>query len=310
MNGMDEKYKQDFLRAGALASEVRAFGKALIVKGASYNGVIGQIRQKIAELGARPAFPPQIALNDVAAHYLPLPGEDIVFSDQVVKLDVGICYNGAIGDCAVTIDLSGKYQALVDAAEAALLAAEKIIKVGISTCEIGRAIEQEINARGFAPVKNLSGHGLGYYRIHMPPSIPNYDDKSNAIIRPGMTFAIEPFATTGKGFIYDAGNPTIFSFLKTRPLSSPLAKKLLTKIKSFTGLPFALHDLLAPDINIAELQKAVAEMLTAKVIAGYAPLLEKTLGMVAQAENSVLVDKHGQVFITTRTPLHQQHMQT
>ena len=126
---MNSKYKQNFIQAGALAKEVRAFGKSLIQKGSSYQEVISKIMQKIGELGARPAFPPQIALNHVAAHFLPIPGEDVIFSDQIVKLDVGVCYNGAIGDCAVTVDLSGKYQALVDAAEAALLNAEKSLKM-------------------------------------------------------------------------------------------------------------------------------------------------------------------------------------
>ena len=165
-------YVRDFIRAGELAGEVRAFGKALIVKGASYNEVIKRICQKIAELGAKPAFPPQIALNDVAAHFLPQPDEDIIFKDEVIKLDVGLCYNGAIGDCATSIDLSGQHQPLIDAVEKALLAAESIVKVGLEIRRIGKAIEDTITSCGFKPVRNLSGHGLGPYKIHMPPIIP------------------------------------------------------------------------------------------------------------------------------------------
>lgn len=56
---MNEAYRQDFIRAGAVAKEVRAFGKSLVQKGASYNAIMAQINQKIKELGARPAFPPQ-----------------------------------------------------------------------------------------------------------------------------------------------------------------------------------------------------------------------------------------------------------
>lgn len=54
---MNDKYKHDFLKAGALAAQVRSYGKALIVKGAKYGDVIAKIRQKITDLGARPAFP-------------------------------------------------------------------------------------------------------------------------------------------------------------------------------------------------------------------------------------------------------------
>jgi len=297
---MKERYKQDFLRAGAIAKEVRAFGRGLIKPGASYNAVIAQIRQKIADLGALPAFPPQIALNDVAAHFLPQAGTDILFSDQVVKLDIGICFNGAIGDCAVSIDLSGKHQILVDAAEAALLNAEKIIKVGLPIREIGKTIASTIASFDLKPVKNLCGHGLGYYKIHTSPSIPNYDDRCTGVIRPGMTFAIEPFATDGKGLIYEAGEATIFSFLKKHGSLSKNAHVLMEKIETFKGLPFAQHDLIADGRSFVEVKLALAELTAREVIAGYPPLLEEGRGLVAQAENSILVDDDGKVFISTR----------
>ncbi len=298
---MNEQYKQDFLRAGGLAGEVRAYGKSLIQPGASYNEVIAKIRQKIQEVGGIPAFPPQIALNDVAAHFLPQPGEDITFTDQLIKLDLGVCYNGAIGDCAVTVDLSGKYQHLIDAAEKALLAAERTIKVGMPLCFIGKAIEDAIGSFGLKPVKNLAGHGLGYYKVHTPPTIPNYDDKnSTAVIQPGMTFAVEPFATNGNGLIYDAGNPTIFSQLNEASPRSAQARRLMAKIKTFRGMPFALHDLLDTGLSLDEVRAGVRELLTSAVIAGYAPLVEEAHGFVAQAENSVLVDQDGRVSITTR----------
>ena len=297
---MNKKYKQDFLHAGSLAKQVRHFGKSLITKGASYNEVIARINKKIDDLGARPAFPPQIALNDVAAHFLPQPDEDIIFSDQVVKLDVGICYNGAIGDCAVTIDLSGKFQKLVDAVEAALLAAEQSITIGKPLREIGKVIEDTITSYGYTSVKNLGGHGLGFNKIHTPPMFPNYHDKSTEVIKPEMTFAIEPFATNGKGFIYVADNPTIFSFQKKRNLPSPISQYLVEKIKSFEGLPFAMHHFMGGGYPLNEIKQGLAELMTAEVITGYPPLIEEAHGMVAQAENSVLVDKDGKVTITTR----------
>lgn len=297
---MNEEYKRDFIKAGAFASQVRAFGKSLIKKGASYNDVIAKVNQKIVELGARAAFPPQIALNHVAAHFLPQPGEDIIFSDQVVKLDVGVCYNGAIGDCAATIDLSGKFQGLVDAAEAALLAAEQNIKVGIPFNEIGKIIAETISSYGYQSVKNLSGHGLGHYQIHTAPVVPNYKDKTTAVVKPGMTFAIEPFATDGKGYIQECGVPAIFSIIKSRPVKSAVSRFLLDKIKSFNGLPFAIHHFVGGQFSLQEVKMGICELLAAGVIAGYPPLVEDVDCMVAQAENSVLVDKTGKVFITTR----------
>lgn len=297
---MNSKYKQNFIQAGALAKQVRAYGKSLIQKGASYLDVMAKINHKIAELGARPAFPPQMALNHIAAHFLPSPEEDIIFSDEVIKLDIGVCYNGAIGDCAVTVDLSGKYQALIDAVEAALLKAEQSIRVGQPVREIGKIIEETISSYGFKPIKNLSGHGLGEYKIHTPPLIPNYNDQSRAIIKPGMTFAIEPFATDGAGYIYEGGKPTIFGLASARPLHSERARSLLAKIRTFSGLPFAIYDLVSSEWPISEVNEGLDELIKAGVVVGYAPLIEEKNGMVAQAENSVLIDEKGNIFITTR----------
>lgn len=297
---MNKTYKKNFLQAGALAKQVRAFGKSLIQKDASYNAIIKQINQKITELGAIPAFPPQMALDHVAAHFLAQPDEDIIFSNQVIKLDIGVCYEGAIGDCAVTVDLSGKYQKLIDAVEAGLLNAEKIVKVGLPIREIGKVIDETISSYGFKSVKNLCGHGLALNKIHTAPSIPNYDDNSKQFIKAGMTFAIEPFATDGKGFIYDAGNPTIFSLITARPVKSKNAKALLEKILTFKGLPFAIHTFIDGEISLIDVKLALNELIEARVIQGYAPLLEEANGIVAQAENSILVDDEGQVFITTR----------
>jgi methionyl aminopeptidase len=298
---MNDNYIKDFIHAGSLASQVRSYGKTLIQIGSSYNDVIAKINQKTISLGGRAAFPPQMALNHVAAHYLPHPGEDIIFSNEIIKLDVGVCYNGAIGDCAVTIDLSGKYQKLIDAAEAALLAAERTIQVGLPIAEIGRVIENTIASFGMNSIKNLSGHGLGRFKVHTPPSIPNYNDKSTAVIKPGMTFAIEPFSTDGKGLIHETGDPTIFSFAKARLMPSSLGRSILKKITEFNGLPFAIHSLSDEEISIEDAKKTVCELLKFGVIVGHAPLVETTKGMVAQAENSVLVDKNGKVHITTRS---------
>lgn len=297
---MDMQYKKDFIKAGAIAKEVRTFGKSLIVKGASYNTVITQVREKISELGALPAFPPQIALDVVAAHYLPQPDEDIIFSNELVKLDIGVCVNGAIGDCAVSVDLSGKHQKIIDAAESALLAAEKVIKVGLYVSEIGQAIEDAITSYGLKPVRNLTGHGLGKNKVHTSPHIPNYNDKSKATLKAGMTFAIEPFATDGAGWIFDAGNASIFSLESRKKKYSGFVEDVYQNAANFAGLPFCIHDLISDKTPLELVRKALKVLLRDGVFMDYAPLVEEGGGFVAQAENSVLIDENGNVFITTR----------
>ena len=153
---------------------------------------------------------------------------------------------------------------------------------------------------GVKPIRNLCGHGLGRYQIHTAPSIPNYNNHSKGVVKPGMTFAIEPFATTGKGLIYEEEGATIFSQQKGGRVRSEIGHALLAKIKTFQGLPFAIHDLVTPEIPLAKVFTGLKELLKGDAINAYGPLLEEEQGMVAQAENSVLVDEDGSVFITTR----------
>lgn len=297
---MNKRYKENFLRAGEIAAAVRDYGKGLIVPGARYGEIYDKINKKIVELGGRAAFPPQMSLNEVAAHYLPHPLEEVTFSDELVKLDVGVSCDGAIGDCAVTVDLSGRYGKLVEAAERALANVESSIRVGMKSSEIGKIIEQTITSLGFSPIRNLSGHGLGIYKVHKEPMIPNIDDGSKAVVKPGMTFAVEPFATDGEGSIHEVGRAMIFSFLQNRPLFTEEAKSLSSMIKGFHGLPFALSDLLGKGLTLEEVEFGLQELLYSKAVAGYPPLVERGKGMVAQAENSFLIDEKGKVHISTK----------
>ncbi|MBM3208240.1 MAG: type II methionyl aminopeptidase [Chlamydiae bacterium] len=296
---MDQEYKKNFLEAGKIASAVRAHGKSLIIRGASYNEVIAKIRSEIKSLGAIPAFPPQIALDSVAAHYLPMPNKDIIFTSELVKLDVGICVNGAIGDCATSVDLSGKYQHIVDAAEEALAAATALVKAGITVSEIGSAIEKAILSKGLKPIRNLTGHGLGKFKVHTAPHFPNYNDNSKYTLKPGMTFAIEPFATNGAGWIYDAGNATIFSLLKSNKKYTGFVDEIYQVIKNIGQLPFCTHDLMSPNTPLDLVKKALKILIKDHVIADYAPLVDEKHGVVAQAENSFLIDEDGVVTVTT-----------
>ena len=115
-----------------------------------------------------------------------------------------------------------------------------------------------------------------------------------------MTFAIEPFATDGRGLIYDAGNPTIFSLNKRNKQYPGVVGDVYEIAKDFGGLPFCTHDLITEKIPAEGVKKAIHFLIKEKVITGYAPLVEETKGFVAQAENSFLIDEHGEVFITTR----------
>ena len=96
---------EDWIKAGEIASKAREYGKELIKVGVSHLDVTEKIEAKILELGGGIAFPTQISINNLAAHYTALLGNDFDFKEgDVCKLDLGVHINGAIGDTAVTVD--------------------------------------------------------------------------------------------------------------------------------------------------------------------------------------------------------------
>ena len=108
---------KDWIRSGRIAAEAREYGKTLIKVNASLLEVTEKIENKIISLGGSFAFPPQLSRNEIAAHYNALCNDTLIFQEgDVVKLDLGVHVNGAIGDTACTIDL-GENKQLIKASE-------------------------------------------------------------------------------------------------------------------------------------------------------------------------------------------------
>ena len=295
---MDKEAIEKFKQAGKITAQVRDYGETLIKKDASMLEVLDKVEEKIIELGGKPAFPAQISCNHLAAHYCPEEDDTTKFSDQLVSLDVGVHVGGYIGDTAVTVDLSGKYSDLVNASKEALDNALKILKVGTTLGVLGKAIQDAIQKYNFAPVRNLSGHGLGKYEIHTKPSFPNFDNNDQTKIKPGMMFAIEPFASTGAGIVQDSGTATVFELKNKKPVRNPITRQVLKEIESYENLPFTTRWLTRKFGAKAKL--ALREMEQLDMLALHSPLADKDKGIVSQAEHTVLIDDDGNVIITTR----------
>jgi len=280
---------EDWKKAGHIAHEALLYGKDLIKKNAKLLDVCDMIEEKIIRLGGRPAFPVQISMDNIAAHYCPPPNDDSVFQEQLCCLDVGVEVNGAIGDNALTVDLSRDHNELRKASEEALKAASEVLKVGVTLGKIGRVIQDTIGSYGFSPIKNLSGHGLGLYGIHTSPSIPNYDTGDHTSLTKGMTVAIEPFATDGKGMIQGTQNPTVFMLARKKPVRNMITREVLKEIQSYNGLPFTTRWLTKkfPEYKV---RYALSELVQLNSIESFPPLSEVEKGLVSQAENSFLID--------------------
>ncbi len=288
-NIMNPEDKERWFKAGKIASEILEWSKSLINPGAKLLDIANAIENKIREKGALPAFPVNLSINETAAHYTPVKDDPLVLSDQLLKVDIGICYEGAIGDTAYTVDLSGKRTRLVEAPRQALAHVMNILKIGLPIAEIGKIVEETIVSYGFQPIRNLSGHGVALYKIHTGPSIPNYDTKEKIVLEKGMLIAIEPFATTGEGRIKDAGDIIIFEEISHRQIRSPLARQILQDIEKFQHLPFARR-WLDEKYGVNKVSLALHQLKMNGNIQGHAPLVEVSNGMVSQAEHTFLID--------------------
>ncbi|MBI2657631.1 type II methionyl aminopeptidase [Candidatus Woesearchaeota archaeon] len=295
---MEEEVKNNYIKAGKISAEALEYGKSLIKKGNSLLDATELIEKKILELGGRPAFPVQFSCNEIAAHFCAEDDDKTIFGEQVVSLDLGVHVDGAIGDNAYTIDLSGRYDELVKAAQKALEEALKIINVGTELREIGKVINDTIRGYGYNPVRNLSGHGLNLYNIHDKPTIPNIDDGNKTKLQKGMAFAVEPFATTGSGVVVEKGLPAVFMLEHPRNVRSPITREILGEIASYDGLPFGKRWLTRK--FGAKANFALRELIQLGMIRLFPPLVESSKGIVTQAEHSVLIDDGGEIIVLTK----------
>lgn len=284
-------------KAGNITAQAIKYGKSLIKPGASLLEVSELIEKKIEELGGKPAFPAQISMDSIAAHYCAEPDEKTILEKQVCSLDIGVHVDGFIGDSACTIDLSGEYTDLVKASEEALKEAIKIVQIGVKANEIGKVIQETISSFNFSPIKNLTGHGLSKFNIHDSPTIPNFDTGDETKLEKGMVIAIEPFATNGTGMVYERNQGNIFSLVKKRPVRSQFVREALKIIETYNNLPFTTR-WLAKKMSLPTASFALRELLKAEIIKSYPPLPEKNKGIVTQAEHSLIIDD--KVEVTTK----------
>lgn len=288
--------QENLLEAGKIARECLDLGEKMIGEGVSMKKVLKKIEEKISSENAKPAFPPQISLNETAAHFYPRK-KDVMFKQgDICKIDVGVSVDGYLADNARTVVIGS--HPLKKAVYEVLDEALKVVEPGLEIREIGRVIEEETKKRGFQPVTNLTGHGLARFDAHVPPSIPNYDNGNTSRLEPGMLIAIEPFITTGDGSVYHSGNATVFEENRERKVRDRIARPIHKKIKEYNGLPFA-SQWLADEFGWGKTKYALRKLEQQDVVTGHPPLVEESGGLVSQAEHTVLI-REDDVLITTR----------
>jgi len=139
------------------------------------------------------------SLNEVIIHGV--PDNTILKEGDILGLDVGVEIDGWFGDAAVTIPVgkvSKENEDLIACAKDTLYYAIDAIRPNMRFKELSLKIEKFINSRGFLPLHNYCGHGIGS-KPHEDPQILNYLEGSNTKqgpkIKNGMVFCLEPMIT-------------------------------------------------------------------------------------------------------------------
>ena len=179
-----------FIRPGVTTREIDLFAA----------GRIKSHGAKSAFLGYR-KYPCNICIsvNEQVVHGL--ANERRVGFGDIVSLDVGVGYNGFIGDTARTVAVGGcgvLAQRLMDVTEKALYEGIAQAHPGKRVTDISRAIQKYVESNGFSVVREFVGHGVGR-TVHEEPQVPNYvDSKANQKLQPGMTWPLSRWSTRAR----------------------------------------------------------------------------------------------------------------
>lgn len=161
----------------------------------------------IISQGARPnflnygGFPATacISVNNQVIHGIPSK-HTILKEGDIVSVDLGAAIDGYNGDNAATFacgNVTDEAQRLMDVTKESLYEGIKMATVGNRIGDIGSAVQQYVEARGYSVVRKFVGHGVGA-SLHEDPEVPNYGKAGRGVrLQRGMTLAIEPMVNAG-----------------------------------------------------------------------------------------------------------------
>ena len=295
-----------YIKAGKIVSKIRTDASKMIKEGCLVLDLVEYVESEILKQDAEIAFPCNVSINEVAAHYTsPANDKTIIHAGDLVKLDLGAMVNGCIADSAVTVMAEGNIderfsqdqinenQELIEASAAGLEAAIATVRAGVELNKIGAAVHEAISDFDFNPIFNLMGHSLEQYNLHAGISVPNYDNNDTFKLDEGQAVAIEPFATTGIGHVNDAPGHYIYSYMANKPFRMKSTQKVLTYIQNNNQyVPFSGRWITD---KFGERRGGIAlkQLSDAMAIYPYAPLKEKKDCFVSQKEHTLIVEKEG-----------------
>ena len=297
---------ESYIKAGKIVSDIRSEASKMIKDGTLVIDLVEYVESEILKSRAEIAFPCNVSINEIAAHYTSPANDETKFkAGDMVKLDLGAMVDGYIADSAITIIADGDVDAnytqdeinlheeIIEASAAGLEAAISTVRAGVEVSKVGAAVHEAISEYKLNPIFNLTGHSLEQNNLHAGISIPNYDNNDGYVLEEGQAIAIEPFATNGEGYVNDAPGQYIFSYLANKPFRMRSTQKVLKYIQQNNPyVPFSGR-WITDEFGVRRGNIALKQLSDAMAIYPYAPLREKKGCFVSQKEHTVIVEKEG-----------------
>lgn len=291
---MDKKEIDCYILAGKIAAEAVKYGKSIIKKDMLLVDIANKIEGKIMELGGGLAFPVNLCINEIAAHYTP-SSNDKTTASGLLSVDLGVDVEGFIADTAFSVDLEGEHGEMVKLNEKILLETLKEIKPGIKVNMIGKTIQEQLDGNKYMIIRNLSGHALGENVIHAGLTISNIENTNETSLK-DIAIAIEPFLTTGIGEIYESSPSEIFMLSSSGVTRDRDARKILEFIKeNYKTKPFCKRWL--EKSGFQKVGFSLSQMTKQGILHNFPVLVEKSKKPVSQFEHTVLISE--KAIITT-----------
>ncbi len=201
-------------QAGRLAAGARTIARQAVAAGMTTRQIDREVREFIVKSGATPTFlnyngfpgSACISVNDEVIHGI--PGRRVVRDGDIVSVDVGATFRGFVGDCAGTYpcgEVSPEAKRLMEVTRQSFFEGIKFAREGCRISDIGAAVQEYVEGKGYSVVRDYVGHGVGR-QLHEAPEVPNYrfarverdgGRRPDPRLVRGMTIAVEPMVNAG-----------------------------------------------------------------------------------------------------------------
>ena len=192
--------------AGIVAAEILRLAGELVRPGITTDEIDVFVHEATIERGAYPSplnyhgYPKSVctSVNEIICHGI--PDSRALRDGDIVNLDVTAYIGGVHGDTNATFfvgEVDDDSRRLVQVTEECLWHGIEAVRPGRPVSDIGRAIENHAKQHRMGVVRAFIGHGIGE-QFHTDVQVLHYyDERATMIMRPGMTFTVEPMITLG-----------------------------------------------------------------------------------------------------------------